>query len=270
MIDSSRVADLAAQWQADLASWAIPPEILEHAETPPWAHPVALFTVGEAIPDSISHQRAREAVPLTGSVLDVGAGGGRAAFALTPPAGTVIAVDHQQEMLAEFADAAVRRGVVHHEFLGDWPAVADDVPECDVVVCHHVAYNVADIVPFLQALNDHARHRVVLEVPMHHPMSDLHDLWLEFWGIERPTRPSATDLHEVCVAMGFDASIDVWTDAEFGHRTKMTKEQEASFVRIRLCLPQGREPEVSAALAARAPKPRELATIWWDHQGASA
>ena len=47
-----------------------------------------------------SHERAREAVPEGGSVLDVGCGGGVAAFALTPPATSVIGVDHQSEMLA--------------------------------------------------------------------------------------------------------------------------------------------------------------------------
>ena len=133
------------QWRVDLASWAIPEEILAQAEEKPWVHPVAMFTVEDDITDSHSHRIAREAVPPDGSVLDVGSGGGRASLALVPPAGMVVAVDHQQGMLDAFAEAAERRGVRHREFLGDWPAVVDEVPECDVVVCHHVAFNVADI-----------------------------------------------------------------------------------------------------------------------------
>jgi SAM-dependent methyltransferase len=263
--DAARLLELSEQWHDDLASWAIPPHILDQAEEAPWSHPVAMFTVSADITDSPSHRMARAAVPATGSVLDVGAGGGRAAFAVTPPAGTVVAVDHQQAMLDEFADGAVRRGVVHHEYLGDWPDVADDVPECDVVVCHHVAYNVADIVPFLQALNDHARSRVVIELPMHHPMSTLAPLWKRFWGIDRPTRPTAEDLHGICLAMGFDARLERWEDPEFGRRSPLSKADEVRFTRIRLCLPKERADEVAEVLAQASPAgPRELATIWWD------
>ena len=89
MTDAARLAELSEQWRGDLASWAIPPAILEQAEEAPWSHPVAMFTVAADITDSPSHRMARAAVPATGSVLDVGAGGGRAAFAVTPPAGTV-------------------------------------------------------------------------------------------------------------------------------------------------------------------------------------
>ena len=265
MTDAARVLELSEQWQDDLASWAIPPAILDQAEEAPWSHPVAMFTVAGQITDSPSHRLAREGVPSTGSVLDVGSGGGRAAFAVTPPAGTVVGVDHQQAMLDEFADGAVRRGVIHHEYLGDWPDVADDVPECDVVVCHHVAYNVADIVPFLQALNDHARHRVVLEIPMHHPISVLSPLWKRFWNLDRPTRPTAEDLYAICLAMGFDARIERWEDPEFGHRSPLSVADEIRFTRIRLCLPAERSDEVAEALASAGPgRPRELVTIWWD------
>nr|MCH9738278.1 class I SAM-dependent methyltransferase [Actinomycetes bacterium] len=147
---------LADQWAADLAGWALPKEILDQAPEVPWKHSVAMFTVGAEIPDSISHQRAREVLEPGGSVLDIGSGGGRASMAITPPAGTLIAVDHQQEMLDEFLKAAEARGAIAHAYLGDWPDIADLVPEADVVLCHHVAYNVAQIVPFLEALNAHA------------------------------------------------------------------------------------------------------------------
>ncbi len=265
MTDGVSLADLSEQWQDDLASWAIPPAILDQAEEAPWSHPVAMFTVAGEITDSPSHRLARADVPSTGSVLDVGSGGGRAAFAVTPPAGTLVAVDHQQAMLDEFADGAVRRGVVHHEYLGDWPAVADAVPECDVVVCHHVAYNVAAIVPFLQALNDHARRRVVIEIPMQHPISALSPLWKRFWDLDRPTRPTAEDLYDICLAMGFEARIERWEDPEFGHRSPLSAVDEIRFTRIRLCLPAERSDEVAEALASAGPgRPRELATIWWD------
>ena len=68
-------------WAEALAGWRIPEEILARAPQSPWIHPVELFTVDDAVPDSPSHALAREALGTGGSVLDIGCGGGRAAFA---------------------------------------------------------------------------------------------------------------------------------------------------------------------------------------------
>ena len=262
---TANVSDLAAKWSTDLASWAIPDEILSRVTTPPWVHPVEMFTVEETIPDSISHQVARSVVPAGGTVLDVGSGGGRAAFALVPPAGTVIAVDHQQGMLDEFAKAAAQREVRHEEFLGDWPAVAGEVPKANVVVCHHVAFNVADIVPFMQALNMHAKTRVVLEIPFQHPQTHLNPLWKKFWNVDRPTQPTAEDLCAIARAMGFDARMEIWLEATLGKSVALPKEERIKFARIRLCLSEDRDAEVASALIQQGDdQPRRVATIWWD------
>jgi SAM-dependent methyltransferase len=262
---ASSTPALLEQWRSDLASWAIPDEILSQAPESPWIHPVSMFTVDDEIADSPSHRVAREAVPANGSVLDVGSGGGRASMALVPPATTLVAVDHQQGMLDAFADAAVNRGVESELFLGDWPDVAAAVPVCDVVVCHHVAYNVSDIGPFLLALDAHARVRVVLEVPAHHPISNMNPLWKQFWDLDRPTRPTAQDLAEIARSMGFDAHLDLWQDDTWGARVTLPDDERVRFARIRLCLSQERDAEVAAALIAQADAaPRAVATIWWD------
>lgn len=262
---SADVAPLLDRWRGDLAAWAIPDEILAQAPEPPWIHPVSMFTVDDEVPDSPSHRIARDAVPVEGSVLDVGSGGGRASMALVPPAATLVAVDHQQGMLDAFAEAATRRGVRSRLYLGDWPAVADEVPECDVVVCHHVAYNVPDIGPFLQALDAHAGRRVVLEVPAHHPLSGMNPLWKRFWDLDRPTRPTATDLAEIARALGFDAHVEHWHDETWGRRVTMPDDERVRYARIRLCLTEDRDAEVAAALIAQSDAaPREVATIWWD------
>ena len=259
------LASLKDKWRADLSSWAIPDEILSQVTTPPWIHPVMMFTVDETIPDSKSHQIARSVVPAGGSVLDVGSGGGRAAFALVPPAGTVIAVDQQQGMLEEFAKAAAQREVRHEEFLGDWPAVAGEVQNADVVVCHHVAFNVADIVPFLQALNTHASRRVVLEIPFQHPLTHLNPLWKKFWDLDRPTQPTAEDLFAIVRAMGFDAKLESWLDETWGKRVAMPEDERTKYARIRLCLSEDRDAEVAAAIIQLGDdQPRQVATLWWD------
>jgi len=265
MADSSRIDELLAQWRTELQSWAIPQEILDQAEVPPWIHPVELFTVDDEIPDTLSHRMARVALDEGDSVLDVGCGGGAASMALIPPAGTVFGVDNDQAMLDQYALAATRRGAHHREFLGTWPAVADEVPEADVVVCHHVAFNVPDLGPFLQQLDWHARKRVVLEMPMFHPMSRLSPMWKHFWDLERPTGPSASDFVTIARELGFDAQVEVWADAvSWGSRNVTSEEQRLVLARRRLCLGADRTEELAAYLAEHPEAPVEIATIWWD------
>jgi SAM-dependent methyltransferase len=256
----------ARRWAEQLAAWAIPAQILEQAPQSPWIHPVELFRAGGAEPDSPSHRLARAAVPDGGAVLDVGSGGGRAAFALVPPAGEVTGVDHQQSMLDAFAAEAERRGVRHAEVLGGWPEAADRAPVADVVTCHHVVYNVADLVPFVRALDGHARRRVVLELPRRHPLAGMAPLWRRFWDLERPDGPGAQDAAAVLREAGITPQLETWEDNP-GTRpmAALPWEDQVRFMRIRLCLPAERDPEVSQALAEQGPPPpRRLATLWWD------
>jgi SAM-dependent methyltransferase len=252
----------AEQWKKDLASWAIPQEILDQAAEKPWIHPPALFEIPEVIQDSLSHQRAREAMPEGGTVLDIGSGGGVATFAITPPAAHVIGVDEQEEMLNLYSANAQKYGVTCETVLGQWPAVAAITPVADVVTVHHVVFNVGDIAPFLLELNSHARKRVVIEAPIIHPMSNMNDGWKHFWNIIRPTVPVAGDLINVLDELGIKAAIEY-----FESEILLDKKVEGAngFIRRRLCLPEERQPEIDAFLEAN-PRPdrRKLAVIWWD------
>ena len=254
----------AQRWADDLASWAIPDEIMAQAPTNPWIHPVAAFLAPDGpIPDSPSHAAAREALPAGGSVLDVGCGGGRAALALIPPAAHLIGVDHQEGMLEAFASAARSRGVTHEEILGDWPEAAPRTPTADVVVCHHVAYNVADLPEFVRALTEHARRRVVLELPERHPLTWMNPLWKQFWDLDRPASPTADDALAIISELGYDAQATEFDDVT--ERITLDPRMQAEAACIRLCLPVDRAAEVAEAVAAAdRGTPRRLAAIWWD------
>ena len=252
-------------WARSLAKWAIPQEILDRAQTSPWIHPPVLFQIPDSINVTISHSRALEALTDGGSVLDVGCGGGLAAFALTPPASHVIGVDHQSEMLEMFAANAKKYGVTYEIFEGFWPQVSGDVPIADVVVCHHVVYNVSEIRPFLLALNAHARSRVVIEMPTRHPLSNISGAWKYFWNVDRPTEPTSEDLLDVLKEIGIKPQLQYWS-GPMSDRSDI--DQDAEFLRIRLCLPPERLPEVREFLLANpSPGQREIATIWWDVSG---
>ncbi|MDE3065432.1 MAG: class I SAM-dependent methyltransferase [Acidobacteriota bacterium] len=252
----------AERWRAALGEWAIPDEILSSAPESPWIHPPELFGVPDDIAPTPSHDRAREALGPGATVLDVGCGGGVAAFALTPPATHVIGVDQQAAMLEMFQANARQRGVTSEVVQGNWPDVAPATPVADVVTAHHVVYNVGDIVPFLRALDEHARARVVLELPDRHPLSSMSGAWRHFWDLARPDRPTPEDLMAVLAEMGLDARREQWRGPA---RAATDLEQAAHFLRVRLCLPASREREVYDYVSSAPPQlDRELSTIWWD------
>lgn len=270
----------AERWRAALASWAIPEELVASSGRSPWGHPVARFAAradAEILaPAGASFERAVEALEeveaatgASGSVLDVGAGAGAAGLPLLPWASALTAVDPSSEMLAAFmaraSTPAAQAGgpaVPVRTVEGSWPEVAHEVGVHDVVVCHHVAYNVGDIGPFVSALTSAARHRVVLEIPPLHPLTWMNPLWEKFHGLARPDEPSADDLvavlHEIDVRA---LTVDRWVRVE---AETMTPEERVALVTRQLCLPADREPEVAVQLADQPTvELRRMVTLSW-------
>ncbi len=247
-----------------MAAWAIPPEILESAPRRPFVFIPQMFAAPDpgAFEPTPSNRLAAEALEPRGSVLDVGCGGGAAAFALVPPATEVIGVDRQSDMLDLLSATARERGISASVYAGSWPDIADDVPAADVVVCHNVMYNVIGIAEFVAALAAHARRRVVIEMTPKHPQDRRRVLWRHFWNLERPREPTSAVAVQAIREAGIDARVEEWTfPAErFADRPRHL---EAAYWCRQLCLEPEREPECEA-LIADVPFPRERVTIWWD------
>ena len=259
---------LARRWRAALRAWAVPPEILAQAPASPWVHPPRLFALGAGdVPaDAPSHRVAREALGTGGSVLDVGCGGGRSSLPLAPAASSVTGVDEHEPMLVGFAAAFERAGVSHREVLGRWPDVAGDVAAADVVVCHHVVYNVEAIDPFVRALTEHARRLVVVELPEHHPMSAFAPLWRHFWGLDLPGEPSADLFVDVVRSLGVAVAVE--RSVRPPRKPAQRDAGYVEFVRRRLCLGPERDDEIAARLALPDPRPNEATvTVSWPGTG---
>lgn len=172
-------------------------------------------------------------------------------------------VDQSPHLLDAFTAAAEARSVAHKEVQGTWPDVAGEVEAADVVVCHHVAYNVADLVPFVAALTAHARRRVVLELTARHPQTSSNPLWLELHGIVRPTSPTADDAVAVLEEMGLAVVVEPF------ERQVTDGEDELAdvvpFVRRQLCLGPERDPEIESLLRRHGQAQlSRVVTLWWD------
>ena len=228
-----------------------------------------------AEPTGTSYSRALDALALVrgqtgraGTVLDVGAGAGAASLPLAPWTSQLTAVDPSAGMLAAFTEraAAVSPALAFRTVEGRWPDVADQVERHDVVLSHHVVYDVPDIAPFVAALTAKARHQVVVEIVPQHPMSWLSPLWLQFHGLARPTRPTADDFVAVLHDAGVRALVvERWLRTEV---EGLTAAERVELATRRLCLPADREPEVAAALEHQ-PRPaqRQVVTLSWAGAG---
>lgn len=270
--DQSPSGGAIARWREQLAGWAIPPEILRAAPEPPWGFSVAHFSaradaaLGAGTP---SAPHALAALPEGGSVLDVGCGAGAASLPLLGRAGSVTGVDSSPEMLSAFVAKVSRPGVTAAALNGQWPADAAEAGVADVVVCHHVAYNVPDLAGLATALTGHARHRVVLELTDRHPMTELRGAWRALWDLDRPSGPTADDAVAVLHETGIAAAREDWEAPGFGGF--VDPDDAVRFVRRRLCLPADRDPEIAAVVRDELTENggrwyfgvRRHTTLWW-------
>lgn len=270
------LTELLGTWQQDLAAWAIPEHITAAVPESPWVLPRQMFARRadrlRQAPCGPSYEREREALDPPGSVLDVGAGPGAACLPLAAQTTTLTAVDSDSGMLTLLTERARATGLDPQVVTGRWPDVAAQVPPADLVTCHNVFYNVPDLGPFIEALTQHARRRVVVELTAAHPLVPLNPLWLRFHGLARPDGPTAGDVLAILDAMGLRARHTEWNrPAEVDYRTLS---ELAEVTRRRLCLPAERAEEVEAALrdaglgqdqaADLGTSGRAVVTIWWE------
>ena len=260
-----------------MRDWALPEGILAGAPESPWGFPIELFRSRRerARPGDLTfaNRRARDALPQGGTVLDIGVGAGAASLPLHPRCSLIIGVDSSTESLAEFRRQARAVGVQVRTVSGAWPAVAAPTPVADVVVCNHVAYNVADLASFALALTDHAKARVVMEITSRHPTSWMSDLWLRFHALPRPSRPDANDAVSLLRSLGLGVRrhADLSARRPGGFRRR---EDAVAMIRRRLCLDASRDSEIAAALGDRlvhdgefwavTPAIEPVVTLWWD------
>lgn len=264
----------AERWRRQLEAWALPAHLLAAVDDSPyrWTKHVwkgkgqrGLDADSGTPTTAIVQGLAGEA----GSVLDIGAGTGRSSFPLVLGGHPVTMVEPNPTMHSALRELVNDQTVAIVE--GRWPDVANQIETHQVVMSAHVVYDVADVVPFLKAMEDKAAAGVVIEMTPDHPWAHLRELYLEFHQLERPTGPTTEDLVSVVGELGRELELERWS-----RRSDMVYESTDEIVEItarRLALPSSRWPELAARLAPRivggpgdyqlGSLEREITTLWW-------
>lgn len=188
--------------------------------------------------------RVRAATTRDTTVLDVGAGTGRHTLALAPHVRGVTAVDPSAAMLALLREDMQAQGLRNIETVEcEW--MAADVEQADVVICSHVLYPIADVVPFVRKLEASARERVFIYLRADPLPTDM-GLWSEFYGVPLQHQPVHMDLLNVLAQIGVFADVEV-----VEHRFTLTYasvDEAMEQVRNSLCL---REDDAAASAKLR-------------------
>jgi SAM-dependent methyltransferase len=253
----------------------IPQNLLDAAPQSPYGWPASLWRRRAAAALAADRQTptleviARLAGP-GGSILDIGAGTGRASLPLAQAGHPVTAVEPSETMLDGLADASV--GLPVTVVRGRWPESKDLVDAHQVAMCAHVVFDVADVGPFLIAMNERATAGVVIEMTDRHPWVHLGPYYRALHALERPLGPGWEDLvavvHEV---IGVDPAVEHWrrpTDLWFE-----SVDEILEFYAKRLLIGPDRWTELRALLEPDivsgsggyqvGTESRDLVTVWW-------
>lgn len=266
------------RWADELAAWAIPDHLLEAVDESPYGWPQFLWArrselARQETEEPVTTGVVRRLLPSTGTIVDIGAGRGRASLALAAEGHRVVAVEKSQSMADGLrADAAAMDTEVDLR-QESWPEAAPGVGPVDVAMCAHVVYDVPRLGPFLRAMHDSAERGVVIELTDRHPWASLSPYYRRLHGLARPEGPTAEDLVDVVAeVVGETPHVERWSRS--GQLWFESWDELVAFQARRLVLPPERRPELRALLEPDVaevdgrlyfgPADRSLVTVWWE------
>jgi SAM-dependent methyltransferase len=206
------------------------------------------------------------------TVLDVGAGAGRHTVPLARVARRVFAVEPSPAMASRLREWARDEGLANIELVeGTWPDM--DVPACDVAVCSHVLYPIAEIEPFLRKLDGSARRCCFLWLHAEQIALESLGLWERFLGEPRAPQPTFRDVLPVLWQMGLRPNLEMSVVPESWSWESM--DEAAQSCRDHLAIPDDEATEarlrsiLAEALVEREGRlhlPKDVyrsAIVWW-------
>jgi SAM-dependent methyltransferase len=131
--------------------------------------------------------------------LDIGAGGGRYALPLALKAAEVIAVEPSEGMLSVLKAGIAELGITNIRVIQDtWPMA--DLPAADVALISHISYDIAEIGPFLAAMESSASRMCVAVLVAGSPPVVAAPFWPPIHGEERVSLPGLAEFLALLLA----------------------------------------------------------------------
>lgn len=263
------------RWAEQLDAWAIPQHLLDAVDESPYGWPQHLWKrrrdavrTQEPLTTAIVRRLAGEG----GSIIDVGAGRGRASLPLAADGHPLRAVEADPGMAAGMREDADALGVEVEVIEQRWPSAADRLPPAAVVMSANVVYDVRDIGPFVAAMHRLAERGAVIEMTASHPWSSMAPLYRTLHGIDRPDGPTADDLVAVIEdVVGVHPTVERWERT--GEMWFADWDEIIEYIGRRTVLPQERRHELRPLLEPDVTQrddklfvggdDRSLVTVWW-------
>lgn len=182
--------------------------------------------------------------------LDVGAGGGRYSLGVARVVNRVIAVEPSEAMRAVFRETADEFGIDNAE-LRDvrWPPPDPAAFRADVAFISHVGYDVAEIGPFLDALEASASRTCAALLMSPSPIATFAPLWPDLHGEPQAELPGLREFMALLLARGALPEMQLVTTHSW--RFDSRADAEAAALRRLWLAPEGAKADrLRAALAA--------------------
>jgi len=134
--------------------------------------------------------------------LDIGAGAGRLAIPLSRVVRRVIALDTSETMRAGLVEAASEAGTQVDVLAARWPEDSDDLPTVEVTLAANMLYSFAEPLPFIEAMERHARRLCVVALADRLPRAPDPAIWEALHGEPLASLPGAREFAALLGAAG--------------------------------------------------------------------
>lgn len=181
------------------------------------------------------------------TVLDIGAGTGRYLPTLAATVRKVIAIEPSAAMRAEM-ERLITTEKLHNVTIIDAPWPTQQPVSGDVAISAHVVYSVAEIEPFLQAMNNAARRSCHLYVGLQAPSHALAAFWEYVHGEPRLPLPAALEALACLHQCGIYARMDLVPIPGSFRFTSMNEAMEEIRHRMRLTPRPDRDARIMEAI----------------------
>jgi SAM-dependent methyltransferase len=184
----------------------------------------------------------------TDTVLDIGAGTGRYLPTLAATVREVVAIEPSAAMRAELERLITAEGLRNVTVLTEpWPPARPVLG--DVAISAHVVYGLAEVGPFLLAMDGAARRSCHLYLGVHHPGYALAAFWERVHGEPRLALPAALEALACLHQLGIYASMELLPIPGSFRFADMDEALEEIRHRLRLTPSPERDARIAAAAA---------------------